>query len=93
MKYTNIRAKIKELSELQVLNKQQRKESYKGERTMAPYDAAVSVESIRNELMHLFRAYAELKGFRLPLPTKKVVFQELVDRYIEMYYVAPVVID
>jgi len=89
-KYNLIRTEIKRLSELQVIYKAQRKEKHlKGKRTMDPYQATISAELGKRSLMHLYIAYAKLKGVELPLPIHKEVDQGLVDGLVKKYYVAP----
>lgn len=89
-KYNIIRTEIKRLSELQVTYKAQRKEKHlKGKRTMDAYQATLSAQLGKHSLMHLYMAYAKLKGVELPLPVHKEVNQSLVDGLVKKYYVAP----
>lgn len=93
-KYIEIRKEIKKLSALQINNKAQRKEvKFEGTRTMKPWEAAYAVQLRRSTLMHLFRAYAILKGFELPKPIHKEVNQKLVDSLVAKYYVEPIPIE
>lgn len=53
---------IKKLVALQINAKAQRKESYNGVRTMSHHDASIWVVNCKNELRHLYLAYATLRG-------------------------------
>lgn len=85
-KYNKIRTSIKELSAKQIELKAQRKtKTLAGKRTMEPWEAAYKVMLGRQKLMHLFRAYAKLKGFELPKPKHKMVDESLVKALVEKY--------
>lgn len=80
-RFKTIRTAIKELSAHQILLKRQRKESYKGERVSGDW------QWNREELRHLFQAYAILKGKERPEIKKEHKYvseskvQELVKKY------------
>lgn len=66
MKYEAIREEIKKLSAQQKEFKPQRKTvRFNGKRTVKPWEARSTVERNRNNLRHLFLAYAKLRGRNL----------------------------
>ena len=84
-KFEKIRTEIKKLSDLQIVLKPQRKQSFEGER--------ISGDHCRNkyELRHLFQAYAILKGVERPEVRKPsnyngvVLDQKKVDQMVEEF--------
>ena len=86
MKYQAIREEVKRLSNLQIGLKPQRKTThFKGTRTISANEATLIVLRNRQALCHLYIAYAIIRGVDRPLPKNKLVFQRLVDRYVEQY--------
>jgi hypothetical protein len=83
-RFKAIRTAIKELSAHQILLKRQRKESYKGERCSGDW------RWNKDELRHLFQAYAILKGKERPEIKREHKYvsetkvQELVNKYREV---------
>ena len=87
-KYDKIREDIKKLSQQQVELKPQRKTVHlKVKRTSDPVWATNVVSMNKNDLMHLYHAYAKLKGFDLPKPTKKFLNENIVNKLVDKYQV------
>jgi hypothetical protein len=87
-KYSKIREEIKRLSQEQRDLKPQRKTvNFTGTRKVTAGDAAYSVMRNAVTLMHLFIAYAIIKGKEPIMPTKKEVFQSRIDGFVKTYSV------
>jgi hypothetical protein len=84
-KFETIRTEIKKLSEEQKLLKPQRKETFKGKRTVD--NPLRLIDQNRYELRHLFQAYAILKGIERQPVTKKEMSESKVKALIEKYKV------
>lgn len=82
-KFEKIRQEIKKLSKQQRIAKPQRKESFKGERTIA-YPNHVVLDN-KYELRHLFQAYALLKGVERQPVVKKEMSESKIEKLVELY--------
>jgi hypothetical protein len=91
-RFHKIIAEIKSLSNQQVGIKAQRKTVHlKVERSMPADQAACLAANNSYKLMHLFIAYAQLRGKEPQLPTKKGWDSVLVKNFVEHYQAEAVV--
>lgn len=85
-KFQNIRTEITNLSNEQIILKQQRKTiKFTGTRTVQPEVAAYKVVDNKTKLRHLFEAYAVLRGKERQICIKKEISKSLVDKFVEQY--------
>lgn len=86
MKYSKIREEIKRLSQEQVDYKPQRKTvNFSGNRTIPVWKANQLVMFNAYTLMHLFLAYAKIKGKDIEQPKHKIVNEDLVQTFVTRY--------
>ena len=85
-RFHKIITEIKTLSEQQSVLKNQRKTVHlKVERSMPAFEAAGRVKANSTRLMHLFIAYAKLKGKEPQLPKKVDWNKDVVNRFIDQF--------
>ncbi|HEX8586040.1 MAG TPA: hypothetical protein VF680_16725 [Allosphingosinicella sp.] len=85
-RFHKIVEEIKRLSKEQTELKPQRKTVYfTGNRTVDAYTASCVTVSNSERLMHLFIAYAILRGKEPQMPTKKTYHAKLVESFVETF--------